>query len=108
MCLGFVAQRYGFCIVGALLEALVLRKPRQILGVAAAMLVFGLVHLRGYQHGADAGAWSLAGGLLQGVGYYLASGCTLSLLLHLGEGSKFHAIALAGFIVGMAAYVGLA
>ncbi len=102
-----MAQRYGFCIVGALVETLVLRKPRQILGVVAAMLVFGLVHLRGYQHGADPGAWSLAGGLLQGIGYYLASGCTLSLLLHLGEGSKFHAVTLVGFVAGMAAYVGL-
>ena len=103
-----MAQRYRFCVVGALLETLVLRKPRQILGVVAAMLVFGLVHVRGYQHGTDVGPWSLAGGLLQGVGYYLASGCTLSLLLRLGEGSKFHAVTLVGFLAGMAVYVGLA
>lgn len=70
------------------------------------MLVFCLVHLVGYQHGAERqAAASLGGGFIQGVGYYLASGCTLTLLVRLGEGSKFHVVALGAFMAGVAAYV---
>ena len=47
------------------------------------------------------------GGLLQGVGYYLASGCTLSLLVRIGEGSKAHFVAFAGFMGGAMAYLAL-
>ncbi len=105
---GFVAQRYGFCIFGSLVELLTLGSPRRVLGVLAAMLVFSLVHVQGYRHAVEyPGAMFLVGGLIQGVGYYLAVGCPLGLLVRIGEGSKSHMIVFLGFAAGLALYVGL-
>ncbi len=47
------------------------------------------------------------GGLLQGVGYYLAIGCPLGMLVRVGEGSKFHMAVFVSFVLGVALYVGL-
>lgn len=105
---GYVSRRYGFCIFGALVELLTLGSGRRILAVLSAMLVFGLVQFGSYEHGVEhAGLKYLAGGLLQGVGYYLAIGCPLSLIVRIGEGSKFHMIVFTSFIVGVGLYVGL-
>ncbi len=105
---GYVSRRYGFCIFGALVELLTLGSGRRIAAVAAAMLVFGLVQFGSYEHGVEhAGLKYLVGGLLQGVGYYLAIGCPLSLIVRIGEGSKFHMAVFASFVLGVALYVGL-
>ncbi len=105
---GFIAQRYAFCIFGALVELLTLGSPRRLVAVATAMLVFGLVHIGEYRHTAEhPGLIFLAGGVVQGVGYYLAAGCPLGLLVRIGEGSKFHLVVFVGFAIGLAAYVGL-
>ncbi len=105
---GFTAQRYAFCIFGSLVELLALGSPRRLVAVVTAMLVFGLIHIGEYRHTAEyPGLIFLAGGVVQGVGYYLAAGCPLGLLVRIGEGSKFHLIVFVGFAVGLAAYVGL-
>ena len=106
---GYIAHRYGFCIFGALVEILTLGAGRRLLRVLGAMPVFGLVaHFAAFQPGVGfAGMRHGIGGLLQGVGYYLAVGCPLSLLVRLGEGSKTHGVVLLAFIVGVALYVGL-
>ncbi len=105
---GYVSRRYGFCIFGSLVELLTLGSGRRIAGVAAAMLVFGLVQFGSYEHGVEhAGLKYLVGGLLQGVGYYLAIGCPLSLIVRIGEGSKFHMVVFVSFVLGVALYVGL-
>ena len=105
--LGYVARRYGFCIFGSILELLTLGSGRRIIGVASAMLVFGLVQMGNYQHGIEyPGFTFLVGGLLQGIGYFLAMGCPLALLVRIGEGSKFHLIVFAGFVAGVAFYTG--
>lgn len=103
---GYVARRYAFCIFGAVLEFLTLGSWRRAAGVLAAMVVFGTVQMGAYKHGAELpGMVFLVGGLAQGAGYYLAMGCPLSLLVRLGEGSKFHAVVFVSFIVGVALYV---
>ena len=107
LAVGYIARRYGFCIFGSILELLTLRSGRRIVAVLAAMLVFGLVQMGSYQHGVEyPGLLFLLGGLLQGVGYFLAMGCPLSLLVRIGEGSKFHLLVFVGFIAGVAVYAG--
>ena len=105
---GFIAQRYAFCIFGSLVELLALGSPQRLLGVLAAMLAFAFVHIGGYKHAAEyPGLIFLVGGLIQGVGYYLAAGCPLGLLVRIGEGSKFHLVVFLGFAIGLAVYVSL-
>ncbi len=104
---GYVSRRYGFCIFGSFVELLTLGSGRRIAAVASAMLVFGLVQFGSYRHGVEhAGLKYVVGGLLQGVGYYLAIGCPLSLIVRIGEGSKFHMAVFVSFVLGVALYVG--
>jgi uncharacterized membrane protein YedE/YeeE len=99
---GFIAQRYAFCIFGSLVELVALGSPRRVIAVMAAMLVFGLVHIVGYRHAPESpDLIFLAGGLVQGVGYYLAAGCPLGLLLRIAEGSRFHLVVFVGFVAGL-------
>lgn len=105
---GYIARRYAFCIFGALFELLALGSPKRIVAVVSAMLVFGLVQFGAYEHGVEyAGPKYLVGGLFQGVGYYLAIGCPLGMLVRVGEGSKFHLVVFVGFLLGVALYAGL-
>ena len=105
LAVGYVARRYGFCIFGSILELLTLRSGRRIVAVLVAMSVFGIVQRGSYQHAVEyPGPKFLVGGLLQGVGYFLAMGCPLSLLVRIGEGSKFHLVVFVGFVAGVAAY----
>jgi len=106
---GYIAHRYGFCIFGSIVEALTLGSGRRLLSVFSAMFVFGLVaRLAAFQPDVElAGIRHGLGGLLQGMGYYLAVGCPLSLLVRLGEGSKTHGVVFVAFIAGVALYVGL-
>ncbi len=106
---GYIARRYGFCIFGAIVEALTIGSGRRLLAVFSAMLLFGIVvRLGTYQHYVEyAGLRHVAGGLLQGVGYYIAVGCPLSLLVRTGEGSKFHGVVIISFVLGVALYVGI-
>ena len=104
---GYLSRRYAFCIFGALLELLTLGSGKRIVAVLSAMLVFGLVQFGSYQHGVEhPGMKFLLGGLLQGVGYYLAIGCPLGMLVRVGEGSKFHMAVFVSFVLGVALYVG--
>ncbi len=105
---GYVSRRYGFCIFGALVELLTLGSGRRMLAVLSAMLVFGFIQFGSYEHDVEhAGLRYLVGGLIQGVGYYLAIGCPLSLIVRIGEGSKFHMAVFVSFALGVALYVGL-
>ena len=105
---GYVSRRYGFCIFGALVELLTLGSGKRIVAVLGAMLGFGLVQFGSYEHGVEhAGLKYLVGGLIQGVGYYLAIGCPLSLIVRIGEGSKFHMAVFVSFVFGVGLYVGL-
>jgi uncharacterized membrane protein YedE/YeeE len=105
--IGYVARRYAFCIFGSVVELLRLGSTRRLMSVVSAMLVFGLVQMGQYEHGVEhPGLQYLIGGMVQGVGYYLAVGCPLSLLIRIGEGSKFHLVVFVSFVVGVALYVG--
>jgi len=108
LAVGYVSRRYGFCIFGALVELLTLGSGKRIVTVLSAMLVFGLVRFGSYEHSLEhAGLKHFVGGVLQGVGYYLAVGCPLSLIVRIGEGSKFHLAVFASFVLGVGLYVGL-
>ncbi len=81
---------------------------RGVLVQRSRFCVFGLVNLVGYRHGAEyPGALFLVGGAVQAVGYALGRGCPLTLLVRLGEGSRFHLAVFAGFLVGVGLYTGL-
>lgn len=102
---GVIAQRSPFGVFGPLADLVLRGSARRTVGVVAAMCVFALVNVRGYRHGLEyPGALFLVGGVIQGAGYYLASGCPLGLLGRLGEGSKFHLIVFVAFAAGAALY----
>lgn len=103
--MGFLSQRFGFCLFGSIIELFSLGSTRRIAGVLAAMLVFSLIHLWGYRSVPEyAGLLYLLGGFIQGTGYVLALGCPLGLLVRMGEGSKFHMVVFICFIIGIGVY----
>jgi len=102
LAIGVLAQRYGFCVFGAFVELFAMRRWEKAVGVLAAMLVFPLVHLIGpTPDTVPVDVFVFVGGVLQGVGYFLASGCTLGLLVRIGEGSKPQFVALVGCVAGI-------
>ena len=106
---GFIARQFKFCIFGAIVELITLGTPLRIFGVISAMLIFAFFQHGQYQHSLEyPGLIFLFGGLLQGVGYYLAMGCPLSILVRIGEGNKFHFIVFISFIAGLALYINFA
>jgi len=97
---GFLSQRFAFCLFGSIIELFSLGATRRIAGVLAAMIVFSFIHIWGYESASEyAGFPYLLGGFIQGVGYVLALGCPLGLLLRIGEGSKFHMVVLVSIIM---------
>lgn len=105
---GVIVQRSRFCVFGAMTDWFGQGRPERVVMVIAAVAVFGLVNLVGYRHGDEyPGALFLVGGVVQAVGYALGRGCPLTLLVRLGEGSRFHLAVFAGFLVGVGLYTGL-
>lgn len=110
--LGIVVRKTSFGILGALNDLLRLKFSPRLAAVLVAIFIFGLINFWGYQGSGCAdvgwgeflGVHSLLGGFVQGLGYVLARGCPLSLIVKLGEGSKYHLIVLAAFIVGLSSY----
>ncbi len=106
--LGMIVQPSRFCVFGAMTDWFGQRRSERALMVLAAVAVFGLVNLAGYRHGVEyPGALFLAGGVVQAVGYALGRGCPLTLLVRLGEGSRFHLAVFVGFLAGVGLYTGL-
>ena len=69
------------------------------------MIAFSFIHIWGYKSAPEyAGLPYLLGGFIQGVGYVLALGCPLGLLVRTGEGSKFHMVVFVFFIIGIGVY----
>ena len=50
------------------------------------------------------GARHFIGGVIQGIGYILAAGCPLALLVRTGQGSKFHFAVIPAFLIGAALF----
>lgn len=99
--LGVIANRTGFCVTGAFTDYFVLGRTDRLKGLLAAMMVFGLVWTIGADHPNEyAGVRHLLGGLIQGIGFVLAAGCPLGLLLRVGEGSKSHFLVVVAFLLG--------
>ncbi len=46
----------------------------------------------------------MLGGVIQGVGYVLLAGCPLALVVRVGQGSRFHLVALVAFAGGAALF----
>ena len=98
-CLGWIAQRTHFCVMGAISDAALtgdLTRARMwMLAVAVAVLGFALLShfgwLQAHQtlYGSNRLLWAshAVGGLLFGVGMVLASGCGAKTLVRLGSGS---------------------
>lgn len=110
--LGIVARRTSFGILGALNDLLTLKFSPRLTAILVAISIFGLINFWGYQGsrcadvgwGEFLGLHSLLGGFIQGLGYVLARGCPLSLMVKLGEGSRYHMIVLGAFVVGLSSY----
>lgn len=110
--LGIVIRRTSFGILGAFGDLFNLKFSPRLAAVLVAVGIFGLINFWGYQGsrcadvgwGEFLGVHSLLGGFVQGLGYVLARGCPLNLMVRLGEGSKYHLIVLAAFIAGLSGY----
>lgn len=110
--IGVIAHYTGFCVFGALAEWLGAGSTKRLMGVVSAILVFGFIHLWGFQGNIPcggiwkgyAGLHSLLGGFIQGVGYVLIVGCPLALLVRVSQGSKSHIIALVFFALGVSLF----
>jgi hypothetical protein len=102
---GFLSQRFAFCLFGSIIEFFSLGSTRRIVGVLAAMIAFSFIHIWGYKSAPEyAGLPYLLGGFIQGIGYVLALGCPLGLLVRTGEGNKFHMVVFIFFIIGIGIY----
>ncbi len=100
--LGIIAHRTNFCIMGAFLDFFTSGSTIRLKAVLAAIFVFMLIFLFGVDYPMEyAGLKHVIGGLIQGVGYTLAAGCPLALLVRLGEGSKYHTVVLISFLIGL-------
>jgi peroxiredoxin len=110
--IGVTVHYTGFCVFGPIAEWFGARSTRRLIGVVAAISVFGLIHFWGFQGNLPcggiwkgyAGLHSFLGGFIQGIGYVLIVGCPLALLMRLGQGSKSHVIAVVFFALGVSLF----
>ncbi len=107
--IGMVAQKYNFCLKGAFADLVTSGSTVRLASVGMAILVFSLAWLA-----TDVtlpteypGARHFIGGVIQGVGYILAAGCPLALLVRTGQGSKFHFTVIPAFLLGAAIFSAL-
>lgn len=110
--IGVTVHYTDFCVFGPIVEWFGIRSTRRLMGVIAAILVFAFIHLWGFQGNIScggiwrgyAGLHSFLGGFIQGIGYVLIMGCPLALLVRVGQGSKFHIIAVVFFALGVSLF----
>lgn len=107
--MGYAIQRGATCTVAAVDELVNRRGARRLLALAEAalwvgggLLVANVLHVLPPMPAAGyaAGAWTLAGGALLGVGAWVNRACVFGAIARLGSGEWAYALTPLGFYVG--------
>lgn len=106
--IGYASQRAGVCMVRAVREVIDKRRVHRLAGFAlaasSAMVVMGLADWLGAEPfmtipGAPPDGFSIAGGVLFGLGSILAGNCAMGLLAGLTQGELWRAGSIAAMFV---------
>jgi toxin CptA len=106
--MGFAIQRGGTCMVAAVYELLTLRRRHRLVAIFEASLwVAGVLMLaqcagltRGVATGYAVSGWTVAGGVLFGLGAWLNRSCALGTVAQLGSGNWAYALTPLGYFAG--------
>ena len=106
--MGFAIQRGATCTVAAVDEVLSQRRARRLvamfeasLWVAGGLVLAQVAHLAGSMPaGYAASAWTVAGGILLGLGAWVNRACVFGAVARLGSGDWAYAVTPVGFFVG--------
>lgn len=106
--MGFAIQRGGTCTVAAVDEVLSQRRAHRLaamfeasLWVAGGLAIAQLLHLAGSMPGGVAiDGWTVAGGVLLGLGAWVNGACVFGAVARLGSGEWAYLLTPIGFYVG--------
>src|SRR5438046_1836833 len=106
--MGFAIQRGGTCLVAAVDEVVSKQRATRLLAlaegsalVAAGMVVAQLLHVLPMAPRAFAlTGWTVAGGMIMGLGAYVAGACVFGAVARIGNGDAAYVLVPAGFFIG--------
>ena len=106
--MGFAIQRGGTCTVAAVDEVLSQRRAHRLaamleasLWVAGGLAIAQLLHVAGSMPGGVAiDGWTVAGGVVLGLGAWINGACVFGAVARLGSGEWAYVLTPAGFYVG--------
>src|SRR5438445_8406810 len=106
--MGFAIQRGGTCLVAAVDEVVSKQRATRLLAlaegsalVAAGIVVAQLLHLLPMAPRAFAlTGWTVAGGMIMGLGAYVAGACVFGAVARIGNGDAAYVLVPAGFFLG--------
>ena len=106
--MGFAIQRGGTCTVAAVEEVLSQRRAHRLaamleasLWVAGGLAIAQLLHVAGSMPGGvSIDGWTVAGGILLGLGAWINGACVFGAVARLGSGEWAYLLTPAGFYVG--------
>ena len=109
--MGFAIQRGGTCLVAAVDEVVSSRRATRLiaLGEASLLVAAGMVALTflGLLEAPPAGfeltGWTVAGGMIMGLGAYVAGACVFGAIARIGNGEPAYLLVPAGFFAGCVA-----
>src|SRR5213595_1701978 len=106
--MGFAIQRGGTCLVAAVDEVVSERRATRLIALAeASLLVAGgmvIAQLLGVLPMAPRAfaltGWTVAGGMIMGLGAYVAGACVCGAVARIGNGDAAYVLVPAGFFLG--------
>lgn len=109
--MGFAIQRGGTCLVAAVDEIVTKRTANRLIALAEASLLVAagivIAHLLGVLPMAPRAfaptGWTVAGGMIMGVGAYVAGACVFGAIARIGNGEPAHFLVPLGFFLGCVA-----
>ncbi len=106
--MGFAIQRGGTCLVAAIDEIVTDRRASRLLAIAEASLLvatgivvaqlLGLLPMTPRAFAAT--GWTVAGGMIMGLGAYVAGACVFGAVARIGNGEAAYLLVPVGFFVG--------
>jgi len=113
--MGFAIQRGGTCLVAAIDEVVSKRTVNRLLALAEASLlvaagmvtaqILGLLPMAPHAYALT--FWTVIGGMIMGLGAYVAGACVFGAIARIGNGEPSYFLVPAGFFLGCAAAVKL-
>lgn len=115
--MGFAIQRGGTCLVAAVDEVVTERRASRLIAIAEASLlvaagmvvaqVLGLAPMTPRAFALT--GWTIAGGMIMGLGAYVAGACVFGAVARIGNGEAAYVLVPGGFFIGcvMALHLGM-